>query len=208
MEWLSLTVKQFSDKMMVGKHAIMWQWESPLMEKYANILASQNGDLLEIGFGMGIFANCIQNYNIKSHTIIEPHPNIFSMAEKFKEKHIDKDIILINDFWQNAIDKLAQYDAIFFDSWSGEDELDNDVFTFFKIAANKLLKPNGKLAFWYYNSSLSVNYQIELLKYFEKFVIYKLDNLKPSPEARSLGFKNSTILPVAINYKERSSIYD
>ena len=52
---------------------VMMSWESPIMEASAEWVCSGGGDILEIGFGMGISASFIQQQNISSHTIVESH---------------------------------------------------------------------------------------------------------------------------------------
>ena len=50
------------------------------MHSYYNEISNLlgNGDILEIGFGMGICSNAIQKQNPKSHTIIEINEDIFN----------------------------------------------------------------------------------------------------------------------------------
>ena len=50
---------------------VMGSWEDPLMKRHAEVACENGGDILEIGFGMGISANYIQQQNPDSHTIIE-----------------------------------------------------------------------------------------------------------------------------------------
>ena len=50
---------------------VMMDWEDPLMSASAAYVCENGGDILEIGFGMGISANYIQSHTINSHTIIE-----------------------------------------------------------------------------------------------------------------------------------------
>ena len=86
---------QFLEDMIVSDEfgIIMMAWEHPLMKRHAEIVCQNGGDILEIGFGMGISAQYIQEYDIDSHTIIEIHPEI---AEKAREWAEDKDNIEIN----------------------------------------------------------------------------------------------------------------
>jgi len=37
-----------------GQGAVMMQWEQPLMEAHANVICNGRGDVLNIGFGLGI----------------------------------------------------------------------------------------------------------------------------------------------------------
>ena len=48
---------------------VMMSWESPIMEASAEWVCSGGGDILEMGFGMGISASFIQQQSISSHTI-------------------------------------------------------------------------------------------------------------------------------------------
>ena len=57
-------------------YEVMNSWEHPLMKRHADIACQSGGNILEIGFGMGISANYIQSNNINSHTIVEIHPQI------------------------------------------------------------------------------------------------------------------------------------
>ncbi len=40
---------------------IMMSWEHPVMKQHAEIVCKNGGDILEIGFGMGISAQYIQD---------------------------------------------------------------------------------------------------------------------------------------------------
>ena len=50
---------------------VMMSWEDSLMKRHAEVVCENGGDVLEIGFGMGIAANYIQELNPSSHTIVE-----------------------------------------------------------------------------------------------------------------------------------------
>ena len=65
----------------------MMDWETPIMKEHAEIVTKNGGDILEIGFGMGICSNFIQQTNIKTHTIIEINDEIFNrLLEWAKDK--------------------------------------------------------------------------------------------------------------------------
>ena len=50
---------------------IMMSWEHPVMQRSAEFVCENGGDILEIGFGMGIASDYIQSYSPNSHIIIE-----------------------------------------------------------------------------------------------------------------------------------------
>lgn len=79
----------------------------------ANILG--NGDILEIGFGMGICSSAIQNNKPKSHTIIEINKDIFNYGLEWA-KSKDNVKMVLGD-WVDIIPTLNQkYDGIFIDT--------------------------------------------------------------------------------------------
>ena len=71
---------------------VMMSWEAPIMEKSAEYICESKGDVLEIGFGMGICSDYIQAQNVNSHTIVEIHPQII---EKLKVWAENKDNVTI-----------------------------------------------------------------------------------------------------------------
>ena len=97
--------------------SVMMKWEIPIMEKSAEYICQSKGDILEIGFGMGICADFIQGHGVNSHTIIELHPQVI---EKLKVWAEDKDnVTIVEGDWYGA--ELNQtYDGIFLDTYADE----------------------------------------------------------------------------------------
>lgn len=97
---------------------IMHIGETSLMQKLANIVTENGGDILEIGFGMHLSADEIQsNPNVTSHTIIEIHPTIYQTALKWaKDKPNTK--ILLGD-WIDILPTLDdKFDGVLHDTFS------------------------------------------------------------------------------------------
>ena len=71
-------ILNFTDESILTEYGgqVMMNWESPIMEKAAQYICHNKGDVLEIGFGMGICADYIQAQGVNNHTIIEIHPQI------------------------------------------------------------------------------------------------------------------------------------
>ena len=110
------------------------------MKASADYVCENGGDILEIGFGMGISAGYIQANNINSHTIIENHPQII---EKLKLWAADKpNVIIIEGDWYNVKDSLSTYDGLFYDTF-GDDNVDE-----FKTVLPTLMKSRGKATWW------------------------------------------------------------
>ena len=61
--------------------SIMDDQETLIMEESAKVICKNGGDILNVGFGLGIIDSYIQQHKIKSHTIIEIHPGVIQHAK-------------------------------------------------------------------------------------------------------------------------------
>jgi spermidine synthase len=124
--------------------AVMHNGEKPLMEKLAEIVTKNGGDILEIGFGLHLSADAVQsNPNVTSHTIIEIHPEIFENAIEWVKNKPNTKIILGN--WVDIIPTLnKKYDGILHDTHS-----DKNILNFLNSIHN-ICKENTIVGFFEY----------------------------------------------------------
>lgn len=135
-------------ELVIDGQQVMQAWEHPYMAKLAEIAAARHGDILEIGFGMGISASAIQDLGARSHTIIECHPDVQRRFAAWRQQYDDRAIKLIEGKWQDRLDELGQYDAILFDAYPLNEREWNDHYVndvtyarhFFEMAARHLRK--------------------------------------------------------------------
>ena len=124
-------------------HAVMMDWEKDWMNKSAEIVCRNGGDILNIGHGLGLIDSYIQDHNPKSHTIIEIH----SEVHKYMKENgwYDKAKVIESD-WRLTIDKLPTFDGIYFDTWNGSvDDFENGLFSKLSYILNK----GGIFSYWY-----------------------------------------------------------
>lgn len=122
------------------KEYVMMDWEDVLMKKHADIVCHNQGDILEIGFGMGISANYIQANNPKSHTIIENHPQVLEKAVEWAK---DKpNVIILAGSWRDKLNDLNTYDGVFYDTYGDDD------FKLFSNHVSELVKSGGVFSWW------------------------------------------------------------
>ena len=139
------------------KLEVMMDWEDGLMKASADYICSNGGDILEIGFGMGISAGYIQSNNINSHTIVENHPQII---EKLKTWAEDKpNVIIVEGDWYDVKDSLSTYDGIFYDTF-GEDDWSK-----FGSELSSFVKSGTKVTWWNNNSEESNIHNIDGVEY-------------------------------------------
>ena len=121
----------FEDIKIVGEDGVevMMDWEDNIMKQSAEYICESKGDILEIGFGMGICADYIQAQGVNSHTIIEIHPQII---EKLNAWASDKSNVTIIEGDWNSVNGLSSYDGIFIDTFG-----DDNWFSFKDFALSK-----------------------------------------------------------------------
>jgi len=97
---------------------VMGDWEHPLMSASAAYIAENGGDILEIGFGMGLSAEYMHSHSISSHTIVEIHPDIIPKAFEWAANR--PNVTIITGSWYDNLDNLSTYDGILYDTYGDE----------------------------------------------------------------------------------------
>ena len=127
------------DKSIEEDIEVMMSWEAPIMEKSAEYICQSKGDILEIGFGMGICSDYIQAQNVNSHTIVEIHPQIITRLKTWASGK--SNVTIIEGDW-NSVSGFSTYDGIFIDTY-GDENWSN-----FKTFANAKGKSGAKVTYW------------------------------------------------------------
>ena len=141
MSYISSTLIFSTDKITISgsNNNVMMDWEHPIMSASAAYVTQGSGDILEIGFGMGISAGYIQSHSISSHTIVENHPQVISKSREWASGK--SNITIISQSWQEVTQSLGTFDGIFFDDFGGDYE---DI----SSSLQYLTKSGTKMTFW------------------------------------------------------------
>ncbi|XVF64166.1 hypothetical protein PTKIN_Ptkin09bG0145800 [Pterospermum kingtungense] len=110
-DYLEDRVSFSEDKLMDSdSKAVMMAWEKPLMEAHAKAVCSGGGNILNVGFGMGLVDTAIQQYGPATHTIVEAHPQVY---ERMLRSGWDKkdNVKIIFGCWQDVLSQLESYDG-------------------------------------------------------------------------------------------------
>ena len=144
--YISSSLTFYDDKIVVEDSGsrqngveVMMDWEHPIMSASAAYVTTGGGDILEIGFGMGIASGYIQSHSISSHTIIENHPQIISKSIEWASGK--SNVTIVSQSWQEVTASLGRFDGIFFDDFGGEY---NDI----SSSLSLLTKSGTKMTFW------------------------------------------------------------
>ncbi|MBC2607982.1 class I SAM-dependent methyltransferase [Pelagicoccus albus] len=103
--------------------SIMEDWQTPIMKQMAAYATESHGDILEIGFGLGVSASFIQDNKVSSHTVVEMNgPCIENHFKPWKSQYPISDIRLHHSRWQDILPKLGLFDGILFHAFPMNEE--------------------------------------------------------------------------------------
>lgn len=204
-DWAKSQAKYDDKELIIDGQQVMQEWERPYMEAMADVVTQNKGDVLEIGFGMGISASYILAKGARSYTVIEYNEGVRERFEAWKAKYPGRDIKIVMGKWQDVIDQLGLFDGIFFDTYPlSEDEFQRYVVedcTFahhFFAAAAAHLRPGG--IFTYYSNeidSVSRRHQRALFEHFREITFSVCKPLFP-PTDCNYWWADSMIVTKAV----------
>ena len=147
----------YNDSAYGGDREVMMSWEDSLMSASAAFVCQKGGDILEIGFGMGISAGYIQSHSISSHTIIENHPQIITKAQEWASEK--SNVTIITGSWYDVRSSLSTYNGIFYDTFGDQD------MNKFSSSLSSLVKEGAKVTWWNNEPSKTNFYNIPNVTY-------------------------------------------
>lgn len=188
--WHDSAADYRAGELVIEGQQVMQDWEAELMRRIAERVAGTHGDVLEIGFGLGLSAGFLEDQGVRSHTIVEYNAEVMEKARVWARSRHGADIELIQGHWQSVLPELGDFDGILWDAFpTSEEEFDQYVLrdstvaeAFFCEAAAHLRA--GGLFSYYTNErdSLSRRHQRSLLRYFSSFSVEVVDGLIPPPD--------------------------
>lgn len=137
-------------------HPVMERWEEPYMKKLAEIatskvtcLATGGGAVLELGFGLGISAQFVQQHAPAHHVIIEMNRAIAETARRFAHTQSGR-VTIFEGTWQEIVPLLASesFQGILFDTYGMSETDVFRTFSPFLKHAYRLLSTGGVLTYF------------------------------------------------------------
>ena len=156
--YTSQTLTFESDKITTPSNTeVMMDWEHPLMSASAAYVTQNGGDILEIGFGMGISAGYMHSHSINSHTIVENHPEIIPKAVEWASNK--SNVTIVSQSWYDVRESLGTFDGVFYDTYGDKTN------HLFSSSLSRLVKNNAKVTFWNNNQNESNDLNIPNCQY-------------------------------------------
>jgi guanidinoacetate N-methyltransferase len=182
-EWRSFDVELTDSELTIGGWQVMQRWEEPLMQVLAREVTESHGDILEVGYGMGIAAREILARGCSSYTVIEAHPEIAANARAWGH-HQDVPVEVLEGFWQDVLPSLSQrFDGLLFDTYPlHAAERGRNHFPFIPESL-RVLKETG--VFTYYSDETTAfrsDHMDVLLSCYDQVTLIAVRDLHPPPD--------------------------
>jgi len=157
---------------------VMFESEFQILEKYASLLlaSKKNARVLDVGFGMGIFASTLNSFNISGYVGIELNTLACQRGKKvLSGMNFCNDAMLLNASWQEVVLNIGEFDAILYDTWPPNGYEDNDFRMFVECCKHGLLKENGRFGYVSIGAEFSM-YRVKIL--LEQFKSVHIEQIK------------------------------
>lgn len=164
-EWKDAKATFTEEKLEILGRSVMEKWEEPYMKELANIVTSNGGKILEVGFGLGISARYIHEHEIEEHIIIEGNADVFVKLEEFAQQAKHK-VTPIFGLWQDVVDQLPNdsFDGILFDTFVITEDDAIQIPYYFLEEAYRLLKKGGVFSRFMREIEITPDYRQRLNK--------------------------------------------
>jgi spermidine synthase len=141
----------------LGDRYVMFFAEAALMGRHAAVLLEgvTRADVLDVGLGLGVFAEQAAHMGIGSYTAVEPHPVVAKLVAERVLTSLSCRVTVIPQPWQLASLPPSAYDAIMLDTWPPDGHADDDFAAFVAQVAIPSLRPGGRFSFFHSGNELA-----------------------------------------------------
>ncbi|MEV4716670.1 class I SAM-dependent methyltransferase [Micromonospora noduli] len=141
----------------LGDTYVMFFAESGLMAEHAAALIGGRcgADVLEVGLGLGVFAQQLAPLAPASYTAVEPHPAVVNLVAPRVRTDLPCPVTIVVEPWQALDLESESVDAIMYDTWPPDGYADADFTSFVEQVAVPALRPAGRFSFFHSGSRMS-----------------------------------------------------
>lgn len=146
-----------SDGLRIGEQYVMFFAEAELMRHHADglLAGTVRPDVLEVGLGLGVFAEQLVGRAVDSYTAVEPHTGVADLTQRRVLDRLNANVAVHTKPWQLVRLPHAAFDAIMYDTWPPDGYADADFAVFIEQIAIPCLRPGGRFSFFHSGSELS-----------------------------------------------------
>jgi spermidine synthase len=130
--------------------------ENDLMAEHARRLVAARTAVrvLEVGLGLGVFAEQLATHHPGGYLAVEPHPGVVDLVAPGVRAALTCPVTVLVQPWQVLGLPPASVDAIMYDTWPPEGHADTDFAVFVERVAVPALRPGGRFSFFHSGTEL------------------------------------------------------
>lgn len=158
----------------IGRQFVMFFAEAELMRQHATRLTDgiAGANVVEVGLGLGVFAEQLRDQSIGSYTAIEPHPGVASLARQRVLDTFPAPAQVYTEPWQLVPLQAGTFDAIMYDTWPPDGHADTDFAAFVAHVAIPTLRPGGRFSFFHSGNAISATRRDVLDRHFAEWTAH------------------------------------
>jgi SAM-dependent methyltransferase len=184
----------------LGHTYVMFFAESGLMAEHARRLTAGRSAarVLEVGLGLGVFAEQLSPYQPGAYLAVEPHPDVVDLVAPRVRSALSCEVAMLVRPWQSLDLPTSSFDAIMYDTWPPEECADADFATFVERVAAPVLRPGGRFSFFHSGTQLPDTRARVLDVHFPGWVTH---SYRMPPEALPAAWAKPTadfLVPIAV----------
>jgi hypothetical protein len=143
-------VAVIDDTLFIGNQPTMFLAERGLMRRHAQKLLEgfDAPVVLDVGTGLGVFAECALEHPIHAYIGIEPQRLVAARAIQTVLAGAPCCVTMHADPWQSVRIHSNTVDAIMLDTWPPDGHADADFEDFIRLVALRVLRDDGRLSFF------------------------------------------------------------
>lgn len=143
--------------MRLGDTYVMFAAEATLMAAHAGrLVADRPGSrVLEVGLGLGVFAEQLAAFRPCSYTAVEAHPGVVGLIAPRLTGWLSCPVRVLDHPWQVVDLPPGSVDAIMYDTWPPDGHADTDFALFVQHVVLPVLRPGGRFSFFHSGGEVS-----------------------------------------------------
>lgn len=155
----------------LGDTYVMFAAEAALMAEHAGRLVGDRpgADVVEVGLGLGVFAEQLAARHPGSYLAVEPHPGVAGLVTPKVRSLLSCPVTVFVQPWQALDLTPCSVDAIMYDTWPPDGHADADFAEFVERVTVPALRPGGRFSFFHSGSVLPAARASVLERHFSRW---------------------------------------
>ena len=178
------SIRVDSEGLLFDNNYAMFFAEAELMKRHAELLVGNRDsiDILELGYGLGIFARQAAQQSLRRYVVMELHPVLALEARKLLSRylHNDCELEVLTLPWQLGLKHVSHFDAVMCDTCPPEGLSESDFEQLVNRIVTSHIRIDGRFSF-FWSGELASSHRAKILDKYFNYVEMERFKLKEVP---------------------------